>query len=309
MYGPTEATVWSTCWRVHDPAAGIRIGRPIAGTQVHVLDAAGRLCPLGVPGELCIGGAGVSRGYWQRAALTAERFIADPFASAPTARLYRTGDRGRWRADGTLEHLGRLDTQVKLRGFRVELGEIEAVLRAHAAVAQCVVTTHAASATDVRLVAYIVPANGEQPTTSELRQYSRTRLPGYMVPSLFISQDALPLTANGKLDRNALPNPFNAAAAQHREFTPPRTETERMVAAVWSELLRTERIDVTDNFFHLGGHSLLSLSAASGIERSTGAKVKVRAFFTQSLEQMAASVDQERAHVEHAKSDGEDSSR
>src|SRR5690606_11479277 len=205
LYGPTETTVWSTSCQVTDPDRGISIGRPIANTTVWVLDEQGQPCPLGVPGELCIGGDGVTLGYLGRADLTAERFVADPYSDQPGAKLYRTGDRGRWRADGTLEHLGRLDFQVKVRGYRIELGEIETALAACPGVAQAIVITREDRPGDVRIVAYVVPRGGIMPGAAELRDHLRADLPDYMVPQHFVALEQMPLLPNGKLDRKALP--------------------------------------------------------------------------------------------------------
>ena len=189
LYGPTETTVWSTCARITDTANGIPIGKPIANTTVYVLDAYQNLCPIGVPGELCIGGAGVTLGYWKRPELTAERFIADPY-SAPGGRLYRTGDRARWRSDGTLEHLGRLDNQVKVRGFRVELGEIETALAEHPDVRQAAVHLWTVKSDDVRIVACCVPARAGALAPVSLRKHLRARLPEYMIPQHFLPVEA-----------------------------------------------------------------------------------------------------------------------
>jgi natural product biosynthesis luciferase-like monooxygenase protein/amino acid adenylation domain-containing protein/non-ribosomal peptide synthase protein (TIGR01720 family) len=244
MYGPTETTIWSTIAEVaEDP---MTIGRPIANTCVHVVDSAGGRAPIGVAGELLIGGPGVARGYFERPALTAERFVPDPFGP-PGERLYRTGDRVAWRPDGRLAFLGRTDHQVKIRGFRVELGEIEAALRAHPAVHDCVVVARGAAAA-MRLVAYLV---GDQ---VDLDSHLRRWVPEHMMPGGFVWLDALPRTPNGKVDRAALPAWTGQPAA---EWTAPRTPVEQLLAEVWSEVLGVARIGVHDNFFALGGDSLL----------------------------------------------------
>ena len=201
MYGPTETTVWSTCARITDTSNGISIGKPIANTTVYILDAQKNLCPIGVPGEMYIGGAGVTLGYWKRPELTAERFIPDPFSATPGATLYRTGDRARWRNDGTLEHLGRLDDQAKVRGFRIELGEIEAVLAEHPDVRQAAVHLWKVQANDVRIVACCVPANAGALAPISLRKHLRARLPEYMIPQYFLPVEQIPLMPNGKIDR------------------------------------------------------------------------------------------------------------
>ena len=207
IYGPTETTVWTTAWKVERPRNGIAIGRPIDNTTVWALDEHGHACPIGVPGELYVGGAGVTLGYYHRDALTAERFVPDPFSDDAGARLYRTGDLGRWRHDGQLEHLGRADHQVKLRGYRIEMGEIESALLDHPDLAHCVAVTHAQSEEDVRLVAYCVPRIGTMPTPFLLREHLRTRLPHYMIPQHFVTLDAMPMLPNGKVDRASLPAP------------------------------------------------------------------------------------------------------
>ncbi|MEW6559333.1 MAG: amino acid adenylation domain-containing protein [Pseudomonadota bacterium] len=292
LYGPTETTVWSTCWRAQ-PQQPIVIGRPIANTQVWVLDPRGQLCPIGVPGEIHIGGAGVTLGYFQRPELTAERFIPDPFSVDAQARLYKTGDLGRWRHDGQLEYLGRLDHQIKIRGYRVELGEIEAALREQTGVADCVLTTHAPTPDDVRLVAYIVPAPGvAAASAADLRRSLRARLPDYMVPQHIVPLPALPLLPNGKLDRTALPAPQPDAPdrmADTRAAEQPATPQERLIAAIWRELLGVDQVLRTDNFFDLGGHSLLAMRAVLAIEQQLGWRLAPRRLIFENLGQIARS--------------------
>jgi amino acid adenylation domain-containing protein len=290
LYGPTETTVWSTCWRVQ-PQQPIVIGRPIANTQVWVLDPQGQPCAIGAPGEIHIGGDGVALGYFQRPDLSAERFIPDPFSARPGARLYKTGDLGRWRFDGQLEHLGRLDHQVKIRGFRIELGEIEAALRALPSVSTCVVSTYAPSADDLRLVAYVVPSQDmPRPDPAALRRALRGRLPDYMVPQHIVLLDALPLLPNGKLDRAALPPPQSGCAPPAApQASLPATDAERRIAAIWRELLGVERVLLTDNFFDLGGHSLLAMRAVVEIERQLGWRIAPRRLIFESLGQLARS--------------------
>jgi amino acid adenylation domain-containing protein len=274
MYGPTETTVWSATHAVPAAEGPIPIGRPIANTRVYVLDAALRPQPAGVPGELFIGGHGVTRGYLGRPGLTAERFVPDAFSAEPGARLYRTGDRARWTAEGVLEYLGRLDAQVKVRGFRIEPGEIEAVLRRHPDVVECAVVARAAGAGDTRLVAYVVgTAEAEA-----LRAHVGRSLPEYMVPGAFVPLDALPLTPNGKLDRKALPAPEGSSYAA-REYEAPRTEAERTVAAVWAEVLGVERVGAHDRFFDLGGHSLLLVRAQARLREAFGQPVPITHLF------------------------------
>ncbi len=291
LYGPTETTVWSACWKVVTPEQGIRIGRPIGNTQVHVLDARGQPCPIGVAGEIFIGGDGVALCYLNRPELTAERFVPDPFGALPEARMYRTGDRGRWCHDGLLEHLGRLDFQVKVRGHRIELGEIEAALGSHAQVARAVVIVREDRPGDLRLVAYVVP-NGEMPTAAVLREHLRGSLPDYMLPQHVVAIDTVPLLPNGKMDRHALPAPDRSAdAATERPLAAnqlPQTDAEQAVATVWHDLLGTGPIARSDNFFDLGGHSLLAMRAVGEMERHAGIRIELRRLVHESLAQIAA---------------------
>jgi amino acid adenylation domain-containing protein len=285
MYGPTETTVWSTVWRVRDPQAGIRIGQPIANTTVWILDDAGGLCPVGVPGELCIGGAGLALGYWERPELTSERFIDDP--NHPGERLYRTGDRARWRNDGTLEHLGRLDFQVKVRGFRIELGEIEARCNEFQGVQQSLVMAREDQPGDVRLVAYLVPETGRKIDEAALRAQLRQSLPEYMLPQHVVLLDAMPLLPNGKADRKALPAPELSADAQ-RARTGPRNETEARVLAAMESVLNQTGLSVDDNFFAVGGHSLLAARLAGNLSREFGVTISlVRIFEAPTAERLA----------------------
>ncbi|WP_155393867.1 non-ribosomal peptide synthetase, partial [Xanthomonas albilineans] len=268
-YGPTETTV---CACLHECDASMTgappIGRPIANVRIYILDAHIAPVPIGVAGELYIGGDGVARGYLNRDDLTVERFLPDPFSADPTARMYRTGDLGRWRADGTIEFVGRNDHQVKIRGFRIELGEIEARLSAHAEVRECVVVAlDAVTSSDKRLVAYWVGAEGvisEHLGAETLRSWLTDVLPDYMVPAAYVRLDRLPLTPNGKLDRKALPAPDGSAYAAHA-YEAPQGEIEQTIAAIWSELLGLENIGRHDNFFALGGHSLLGVRLISRI--------------------------------------------
>ena len=288
IYGPTETTVWTTAWRVHDPRQGIAIGRPIPNTTVWALDPHGHHCPIGVPGELYVGGEGVTEGYHGRPELTADRFLPDPFSDRPGARMYRTGDLGRWRHDGQLEHLGRADHQVKLRGHRIELGEIEAALLDHPALAHCVAVTRALSEADVRLIAYYVRHEGIPASAAELRDHLRARLPDYMVPQHFVALERLPQLPNGKVNRAALPplQPENLVP-ETREASPLQTPQEAAVAAVWRELLGVDEVHRDDNFFDLGGHSLLAARAVAMIERELGLRVAPRRLIFESLQQIA----------------------
>ncbi len=289
MYGPTETTVWSSCWRVQSPEHGISIGTPIANTTLRVLDARGAPCPTGVAGEIFIGGSGLASGYLHRPELTAERFIADPLN--PGAGLYRTGDQGRWRADGLLEHLGRLDSQVKLRGHRIELGEIEAQLASHPAVARVVAAVREVQPGDARLVAYIV-ARGTLPAAAELREHLRTQLPEYMLPQHYLAIDAVPLLPNGKVAMQALPGIDGAADDGRRSaFAAPGTPAEITIADIWQKLLGVERVGLADNFFDLGGHSLLAMRAVVEIEKRLGLRLGVRRLIFETLAQIAAQPD------------------
>jgi acyl carrier protein len=222
--------------------------------------------PVGVPGELYIGGDGLARGYLNRPELTAERFVPHPFSDEPGARLYRTGDLARYRPDGPLEFLGRLDHQVKLRGFRIELGEIEAVLGRHPAVREVIVVVREDVPGDRRLAAYVVPAQAPAPALAELRGFLKAHLPDYMVPSAFVPLEALPLTPNGKVDRRALPAPEGLRPELEAAYVAPRTEVERTIATVWQEVLRLEKVGLHDNFFDLGGHSLLLVQVYSKLQ-------------------------------------------
>jgi acyl carrier protein len=246
----------------------VPIGRPIANTEIYILDRYLKPVPVGVPGELHIGGAGLARGYFNRPELTEEKFIEHPFSDDPRARLYKTGDLARYRADGNIEYLGRLDQQVKLRGFRIELGEVESVLSQHPAVSQVVVMVWEDEPGDRRLVAYIVPNSGSIPPVSELRDFLKSKLPEYMVPSAFVELDALPLTPNGKVDRKALPAPERRSAEIEKTFVAPRTPVEQGVADIWSEVLGLERVGIHENFFSLGGHSLKATQVVSRVRET-----------------------------------------
>jgi amino acid adenylation domain-containing protein len=296
LYGPTETTIWSSLQPVHalEPERPfVPLGHPLANTRLYILDPYGHLAPTGVPGELCIAGAGLARGYLGRPDLTAERFLPDPFSSIPGARLYRTGDQVRLRADGTLEYLGRLDFQVKLRGYRIELGEIERVLTEQPDVAQAVVVLRAAPAGDQRLVAYVVPAtSAAPPTPSQLRQALQQRLPEYMLPAAFVPLAALPLTPNGKLDRRALPAP-EWTEQSVSTYEAPGTPTETRLAALWAQVLGVEQVGRHDNFFFLGGHSLLATQLMAQLLDSFQVSLPLRTLFeAPTLAAFAARLDQ-----------------
>jgi len=279
MYGPTETTVWSTCARITNTSNGITIGKPIANTTVRVLDARKSLCPVGVPGELCIGGDGVALGYWNRPELTADRFIPDPFGTTPGATLYCTGDRARWRNDGTLEHLGRLDFQIKLRGFRIEVGEIEAGIAQHPAVREVAVIAREDTPGDKRLVAYLVAENPPADLVGQLRALVRAAMPEYMVPAHFVMLKALPRTHNGKLDRKAMPAPSLGDGLPSAVAVDPRTPSEEMVASVFRGVLGRTDFGVFDNFFDLGGHSLMAARIMFQLRAASGLDLPLRVLF------------------------------
>ena len=258
MYGPTETTVWSTTQRVDEVDGTVSIGRPIANTEIYLLGGHFRPVPPGVAGELCIGGAGVVRGYLNRPELTAEKFIRNPFSADPESRLYRTGDLARYRSDGTLEFLGRLDHQVKIRGHRIELAEIESVLGQHDSVRECAVIAREDTPGDKRVVAYLGLHPGAARESKALRDFLTARLPEYMVPAVFVFLDRLPQTPNGKIDRRALPASLGAPMDEGTRFVAPRTPVEEVLAEIWAELLGVDRVGAEDNFFELGGHSLLA---------------------------------------------------
>ncbi|WP_164021357.1 non-ribosomal peptide synthetase, partial [Pyxidicoccus trucidator] len=301
-YGPTESTVFATSHSMtapsHAEGASLPIGRPLAHTRVYVLDAHGQPVPIGVPGELFIGGDGLARGYMEQPALTAERFVPNPFSSAPGARLYRTGDKARWRADGSLDYLGRLDFQVKLRGFRIELGEIEATLARHPHVREALVLVREDSPGDQRLVGYFT-SQAQPLEPSALRAFLKEHLPEYMVPGALVPLEAFPLTPNGKVNRKALPAPEASLLASASVYVAPRTPTEERLASLWAEVLRVERVGIHDHFFELGGHSLLATQVVARIRSAFNIELPLRALFeAPTLEQLARRVEQTRTHAE-----------
>jgi amino acid adenylation domain-containing protein len=255
MYGPTETTIWSSTLRVTEGEGAVPIGPPIDNTEFYLLDAHNELAPIGVPGELYIGGDGLARGYFRRPELTAEKFIRNPFGSAPNSRLYKTGDLVRRNAGGSIEFLGRLDHQVKLRGFRIELGEIETVLARYPGVREAVVIVREDVSGDRRLVAYVT-SDQQALTVVAIREFLTGKLPNYMLPSAVVRMDSMPLTPNGKIDRKALPAPDSGRATRKREFVAPSTDQEKTLASIWAEVLHLEQVGVTDNLFELGADSL-----------------------------------------------------
>ena len=281
-YGPTENTTFSCCYRVPEGWSGdfsVPIGRPISNTRAYVLDAKLEPMPIGIPGELYLGGDGLALGYVKRDDLTAEKFVVSPFHEFHRERLYRTGDLVRWLADGNLEFLGRMDNQVKIRGFRVEPGEVEAALRQCPGVREAAVAPYHPDGGIKVLVAYVVPADGSSVTTAGLRKFLEAALPSYLVPTHFVQLDQLPLTPNGKLDRRALPPPDQEKDLRSRVRVAPRNPAEERLAGIWSELLGVREIGIHDNFFHLGGHSLLATQLVSRIARVFQAEVPVRTLF------------------------------
>ncbi|HVF55292.1 MAG TPA: amino acid adenylation domain-containing protein [Pyrinomonadaceae bacterium] len=268
-YGPTEATVYCTLYRCQGPTtkAAVPIGRPATNMQIYLLDEHFHPVPVGIPGQLCIGGAGVARGYQNRPDLTAERFIPNPYSTEPGARLYQTGDQARYEEDGQIVFLGRIDHQVKIRGYRIELGEIEAALGEHEAVRQAVALAREDAPGERRLVAYIVAIEGAEPTSQALREHVKSKLPEYMIPAAFVFLDELPLTPTGKVDRRALPAP-DETQLQRPAYEAPRTLTEEMLAKLWADVLGITQVGIHDNFFELGGDSILATRLASQVRRS-----------------------------------------
>ncbi|HEX2568766.1 MAG TPA: MupA/Atu3671 family FMN-dependent luciferase-like monooxygenase [Polyangia bacterium] len=296
LYGSSEIAADATADEVRPDTGGlvrVTIGRPISNLRAYVLDARLAPVPVGVPGELYVGGVGLARGYLGQPGLTAERFVPDPLGDAPGGRLYRTGDVARTLPDGRIEYLGRRDFQIKLRGIRVELGEIEAALAQHPAVREVTLTARDDGPGGRRLVAYVVPAPGEEPAVSLLRAHLRERLPDYMVPSVFVLLDALPRTPGGKVDRRALPAPPRRSDEGEEGFVPPRTESEALVARVWGEVLRLGRVGREDHFFDLGGHSLLATQVMSRLGQASGVELPLRALFeAPTVAMLAARIDQ-----------------
>jgi amino acid adenylation domain-containing protein len=281
-YGPTENTTFTCCYAIPEgiaPDTVLPIGRPIANTQVYILDQWRNPVPVGIPGELYVGGDGLARGYLNRPELTAEAFIDDPFSSEPGARLYRTGDVVRYRPDGNIEFLGRMDDQVKIRGYRIELGEIEAVLRQHEGIREAAVQVREDVPGDKRLVAYVANEAGVDVTVGGLRIFMKQRLPEYMVPSMYVTLEAMPLTASGKVNRKALPAPEGIRPEGEAGYAAPRTSVEEAMAGIWAELLGLERVGIHDNFFELGGHSLLAVRLCSRIAERFGEKLPLSTFF------------------------------
>ncbi|HEX2077520.1 MAG TPA: amino acid adenylation domain-containing protein [Longimicrobium sp.] len=296
FYGPTESHAVTAYRLGPDPDRWptlVPIGTPIANTQILILDPELNPTPIGVPGELYIGGDCLAHGYLNRPELTAQKFVPHPYPATPGARLYRTGDLARWRADGELEFLGRIDFQVKIRGFRVELEEIESTLKLHESVKECVVIAREDVPGDKRLVGYVVPREGYEVSGPALRSFLRERLPEHMVPAAFVALEKLPLTINGKTDRKALPAPEGGKRDVAANYVAPATSTEEAMAAIWAEVLRLERVGTQDAFFELGGHSLMVTQVLSRVRSRLGVELAVRDFFvTPTVQGLAAKVDE-----------------
>jgi amino acid adenylation domain-containing protein len=282
LYGPTEASIDVTFWTCQrgENSRPVPIGYPIANTQMHILDAQLQPVPVGVSGELLIGGEGLARGYLNRPELTAEKFIPNPFSRLRGTRLYRTGDLARYLPNGSIEFLGRLDDQVKLRGFRIELSEIETALNTHREVRESVVVVRDDTLGEQRLVAYLVAVGSSAPSVTEMRHYLKEILPEHMVPGAFIVLDKLPLSANGKIDRKALPAPDGARPELEKAFIAPATPLEQMIAAIWTEVLDVKEVGIHDNFFELGGHSLIAMMLVSRVREKLQVDLPLRTIFT-----------------------------
>ena len=291
MYGPTETTVWSTCYRLQ-PEGPVLIGHPIRNTTVYILDKSGRPAPPGVPGEIFIGGAGVARGYRNRPDLTEERFPLDPHGTHASARMYRTGDLGRYLNDGNIEYRGRMDNQIKLRGFRIEPGEIETVLARHPSVQLAAVVLQADRPEDARLVAYLVARPNATIAVSALRDYLTDHLPAYMVPQHIVELDEMPLTPNRKIDRLQLPRVDTSAPMEGAPFVAPASDTEIAVAQIWKTVIGVDRVSADASFFDLGGHSILATRIVAHLKRDYAVGLTLRHLFeTPTVRGLALQID------------------
>jgi acyl carrier protein len=271
--------------------SSVPIGSPISNTQIYILDRQRRPVPIGIPGEIHVGGDGVAVGYWNHPDLTAERFIENPLADARSTRLFRTGDLGRWRSDGVIEYLGRADSQVKLRGMRLELGEVEAALVSHQDVSEAAVLL-SGEGDQQRLLAYLTSANGHPPQLQELRRHLRAKLPEHMVPAGFVLLPGMPLLLSGKVNRKALSPALGELLSDEAAKTPPTTATEKKIASMWRELLKIEEVGTDENFFELGGHSLLVLQVIARIRKAFEVEIPVRVVFEQpTIAEIAADVE------------------
>jgi amino acid adenylation domain-containing protein len=294
-YGPTETTICSTLYLIKTERSSngnTPIGKPLQNTKIYLLDNQMQPVPIGVQGELHIGGAGLALGYLNRPQLNAEKFIPNPFDKAKGSKLYKTGDLARYLPDGNIEYLGRIDNQVKIRGFRIELGEIEALLASHPQIWETVVLVWDDTTGDKRLVAYIVPQPEITIIIDEIRQFLKAKLPDYMVPNAFVILAALPLTANGKIDRRALPPPESGSEASDK-YVAPRTPMEEILATIWSEVLKVEKVGINDNFFELGGHSLLATQLVAQIRDRLEIELPLRQLFNSAtLAELAQEIEQ-----------------
>jgi acyl-CoA synthetase (AMP-forming)/AMP-acid ligase II/acyl carrier protein len=296
-YGPTESTIAVTYWKCQreDNRARVPIGQPIGNARVYLLDARLQPVPIGVPGEIYISGVPLARGYLNRPELTSERFIEDPFrkSGVTSSRLYMTGDRARYLPDGTIEFLGRLDDQVKIRGIRIELGEIETVLKNHPRVQRVVVIDREDEPGGKCLVAYVITEDDEAIDTGEFRQFLQQTLPAYMIPSAFVKSTTFPLTANGKINRRALPKPEISDMRAAVSYIAPRTPLEQQLADIWAQILKRERVGIRDDFFELGGHSLLATQVIARIQDVIQLELPLRQLFeTPTIEEIALSITQ-----------------
>ncbi|NEO28500.1 MAG: non-ribosomal peptide synthetase [Kamptonema sp. SIO4C4] len=296
-YGPTEATIVTTTCDLsklevtETLGRNIPIGKPVANTKTYILDPHLNLVPIGVPGELCIGGIGLARGYLNRPDLTNAVFIRDPFSTTP-ARLYKTGDLARYRTDGTIEFLGRIDRQVKIRGFRIEPEEIEAVLTQHSNVQNAVVIVQEERPSDTQLIAYIVPQPEQAIAIEELRRFLETKFPKYMIPTAFIRLSALPITPNGKIDRSALPTPNLSRSPSETALVSPRTPTETRLTQIFSQVLKIDSVSIDDDFFELGGNSLLAIQLTTKLFQTFEVELTVVEIFkTSTVATLAANLD------------------
>jgi amino acid adenylation domain-containing protein len=304
VYGPTETTIAATVAKCAAGEQKPSIGRPIANTQIYILDRHLQPVPVGVPGELHIGGIGLARGYLNRPELTAEKFIPHPFSDEPSARLYKTGDLARYLPDGNIDFLGRIDHQVKLRGLRIEPEEIEAALDQHPAVQESVVVMREDRPGNKRLAAYVVFVPEKTLTAADLRDFLKAKLPDYMIPSAFVMLDALPLTPSGKVDRGALPAPVRGRPETEGASAAPNTPMQSLIAEIWQEALGLEHVGVYDNFFDLGGHSLLSIEVIAKLEKKLGVRVHPREFVAQTLGQLASSYKEKMRLGRHSRPGG-----
>jgi len=283
MYGQTETTgiisIYDIPPQSDDRVEVVHLGPPLPNSQIHVLDQHQQVVPIGVPGELHIGGASIARGYLNRPELTAKAFIPNPFNDEPEARLYKTGDLVRYLPDGTIEFVSRIDDQVKIRGFRIELGEIQAVLAQHPAMREALVIVREDVPGDKMLVAYLIPQQEPAFTIRDLRHFLKEKLPNYMIPSAFVMLEALPLTPNGKVDYRALPAPEIAQLELEETFVAPRTPVEKELVSIWANVLKVERLGVHNSFFDLGGHSLLAMQVMSRLRQAFGVELPVLSLF------------------------------